>query len=182
VQPTGPDHSREFFGVDALGFLVVVSDLSQCFRMGNSHIQMFRQRILYVVVIAGRINRGLRASVPLDEVVEVRVLNANLFDDLSSRIQYCNLCVPFVDVCLPMTTVDDAEIHLFRLSWLPVDAAAGCTAHDSASFAHGPVRLKCPMALNSARSLAPQDWFTLAWRSRVSIESDNVIFDQSERL
>lgn len=29
---------------------------------------------------------------------EVRVLDANLFDDLTSFVYYCYLCVPFVDI------------------------------------------------------------------------------------
>jgi hypothetical protein len=64
---------------------------------------MLGQRIVDVVVIAGRFNRGLCASIPLGEVVKVRVLDANLFDDLSSLIHYCHLCVPFVDV--------NSEVH-----------------------------------------------------------------------
>ena len=64
---------------------------------------MFRQRIVDVVVIAGRLKRGLCASVSLGKLVEVRVLDANLFDNLSSLIHYCHLCVPFVDI--------NSEIH-----------------------------------------------------------------------
>ena len=30
-------------------------------------------------------------------------MDANLFDDLTSLIQYCHLCVPFVDI--------DSEVH-----------------------------------------------------------------------
>ena len=71
--------------------------------MGDGHIQVLGQRIVDVVVVGGRLKHGLCAGVPLGEVVEVRVLNANLFDDLPSLIHYCHLCVPFVDV--------DSEVH-----------------------------------------------------------------------
>jgi hypothetical protein len=64
---------------------------------------MFRQRIVDVVVIAGRFECSLSASVPLGELVEVRVFDANLFDDLTSLVHYCHLCVPFVDI--------DSEVH-----------------------------------------------------------------------
>ena len=64
---------------------------------------MLRQRIVDVVVIAGRFDCGLGTSVPLGEVVEVRVLDADLFDYLTSLIHYCHLCVPFVDI--------DSEVH-----------------------------------------------------------------------
>jgi hypothetical protein len=53
---------------------VGISYLVQFFRMSNSYIQMLRQRIADVVVIAGRLNCGLCASVPLGELVKVRVL------------------------------------------------------------------------------------------------------------
>jgi hypothetical protein len=59
---------------------------------------MFRQRIVDVVVIGGRFNDDLGTSVPLGEVVKVRVLNANLFDDLTGLIQYCHLCVSLVNI------------------------------------------------------------------------------------
>jgi hypothetical protein len=68
-----PHHPQEFFGVDTIGFPVRVSNLVQLFSVGNSHIQMFRQRLVDMVVIAGCLNIGVCASVPLGEVAEVRV-------------------------------------------------------------------------------------------------------------
>jgi hypothetical protein len=61
----------------------------------------------------------------------------------------------------------------FTYSGFPGCRAArhpGCNAHDSASFAHGPVNATCSVARATHRSLAPHSWFTLTWRS-VSIES-----------
>lgn len=43
-----------------------------------------------VVVVAGWLNCALGASVPLGEVVEVRV-DANLFDDINITIHYSDL-------------------------------------------------------------------------------------------
>ncbi len=51
-----------------------------------------------MVVIADRLDCSLCASVPLGQLVEVRVLDTNLFDDLSSLIRYYHLCVPFIDI------------------------------------------------------------------------------------
>ena len=56
----------------------------------------------------------------------------------------------------------------------------GCSAHDSASFAHGPVNTTCSMARNSGRSLAPHAYLTLSRDSSVSIESTEQFFGQSE--
>ena len=46
-----------------------------------------------------------------------------------------------------------------------------CNAHDSASFAHGPVSTTCSKALNTGRSLASHAYLTLSRDSSVSIES-----------
>jgi hypothetical protein len=40
----------------------------------------------------------LGTNIPLGDVVEVHVLDANLFDDFTSLVQYCHLCVPLVNV------------------------------------------------------------------------------------
>ena len=71
--------------------------------MSNGHIQMLRESIMDVVVVAGCLNCGFCSSILLGEFVEVRVLDANLFNDFPSFIYYCHLCVPFVDI--------DSEVH-----------------------------------------------------------------------
>lgn len=66
--------------------------------MSTGYIQMLRQRIMDVVIIGGRFDDGLSTSVALGDVVEVRVPDANLFDDLTGLIHYCYLCVSLVNV------------------------------------------------------------------------------------
>ena len=56
-----------------------------------------------VVVIAGGLDHGVGSSVSLGKFIKVRVLDANLFDDLTSLIHYCHLRVPFVDI--------NSEVH-----------------------------------------------------------------------
>ena len=47
----------------------------------------------------------------------------------------------------------------------------GCSAHDSASFAHGTVSTTCSKALNTGRSLASHAYLTISRDSSVPIES-----------
>ncbi|AAV44492.1 unknown (plasmid) [Haloarcula marismortui ATCC 43049] len=76
---------------------------------------MFRQRIVDVVVIAGRFDCGFSTSVSLGEVVEVRVLDANLFDDLTSLIHYCHLCVPFVEALVNHWTASASTVRIRKM-------------------------------------------------------------------
>jgi hypothetical protein len=73
----------------------------------------------------------LCAGVPLGEVVDISVLDANFFDDLSSPSitatgEY-RLCtsLPKNIACSSGTPVGELEIHLFELSQMPQGAASG---------------------------------------------------------
>ena len=60
-----------------------------------------------MVVVPCCFNCGLASSVLLDDLVEVRVFDANLSFNLTVLVEHCHLCIPFVDVY--------AEVHLLSL-------------------------------------------------------------------
>ena len=68
-----PKHPSQLLRIDTIRFLIRVSDQCEFAGMSNCHIQMFGERIVDVVVVAGCLNRSFGSSISLCEVIEVRV-------------------------------------------------------------------------------------------------------------
>jgi hypothetical protein len=126
-------------------FFICVNDRCEFAGISNCHIQMFGQRIVDVVVVAGCLNRSFGSSISLCEVIEVRVLDANLFNispgsSITATCTYC-LCAS-----LPRYMGYHSKRRCVKQGFTYSDfpdcrggRQSGYNAYDSASYALEPI-------------------------------------------